>query len=389
MSALTIPPNGVLAQPPCVRVQYFKDFAVAHPLLVEAKDRLLEAITESAPNSLILVSGPTGVGKTTLLARVRQLLSIRVLEEMKTDPARLPVVTLEATPSESRSFSWRSHFKRLLREMNEPLIDCKRRLNPTDRIAQMMSPFPSDRGVTADYHYAVEQALRYRRPHAVLIDEAQHLFALASGRRLEDQLNVLKSLANRSNTVHVLCGTYELLRIRNLSGQLSRRSIDIHFPRYDVGKAPDRRTFAKVLQTFAEQMPLPEPPDLIKFWEYLYERSIGCVGILKDWLVRGLSAAIGESAPTVTLKHLERHALSVSQCDRLIEEATRGESQFREDADARSRLLLRLGFPEPVHTKDTATTGPTDRPRQQRPGQRCPKRDVTGTGGTNSVCQTV
>ena len=27
-------------------------------------------------------------------------------------------------------------------------------------------PFPNDRGVTADYHYAVEQALRYRRPKA-------------------------------------------------------------------------------------------------------------------------------------------------------------------------------------------------------------------------------
>jgi hypothetical protein len=39
---------------------------------------------------------------------------------------------------------------------------------------------------TADYPYAVEEALRYRRPRAVLIDEAQHVFALASGRRLED-----------------------------------------------------------------------------------------------------------------------------------------------------------------------------------------------------------
>jgi len=44
-------------------------------MLVEAKDRLLEAITESAPNSLIIVSGPTGVGKTTCLAKIRQLLS--------------------------------------------------------------------------------------------------------------------------------------------------------------------------------------------------------------------------------------------------------------------------------------------------------------------------
>jgi hypothetical protein len=389
MSALTVPDSSLLAQPPSVRLQHFKDFAVAHTLLVETKDRLLEAITESAPNSLIIVSGPTGVGKTTLLAKIRQLLSARPPEDATPDPAWLPVVSMEATPPESHRFSWRSHFKRLLLAMDEPLVDHKRRMGAVDKTAHTMPPFPNDRGATADYHYAVEQALRHRRPRAVLIDEAQHLFALASGRSLEDQLNVLKSLANRSNTVHVLCGTYELLRVRNLSGQLSRRSIDIHFSRYDVAKASDRRTFAKILQTFGEQMPLRETPDLVKVWEYLYERSIGCVGILKDWLVKGLSTAIRQSAPTLTLKHMEKHALSVSQCDRLIEEAARGEAQFREDADALCRLRLRLGFPEPTRSKASPAKTAPDRPRQQHPGQRYPKRDVVGVEHPHAVCQTL
>lgn len=389
MRGPTIAGNDLLAQPPSVQLQYFKDFAVAHTLLVEAKDRLLDAITESAPNSLVIVSGPTGVGKTTLLTKIRQLLNAKALQDAEQEPGHLPVVTIEATPPESRTFSWRSHFKRLLLAMNEPLVDCKRRLNPIDRTPQTLPPFPTDRGVTADYHYAVEQALRYRRPRAVLIDEAQHLFSRASGRSLEDQLNVLKSLANRANTVHVLCGTYELLRIRNLSGQLSRRSLDIHFPRYDVAKAADRRTYVKILQTFTEQMPLPEPPDLIKFWEYLYERSIGCVGILKDWLVKGLSSAIRQSDRTLTLKHLEKHALSVAQCDRLIEEAARGESQFREDADALGRLRLRLGFPEPAGSKKPLVTSGTDRPGQQHPGQRYPKRDLVGAGQSDAMCQTL
>jgi energy-coupling factor transporter ATP-binding protein EcfA2 len=376
-------PPDLLVQPPSVRIQYFKDFAIAHPLLVEAKDRLLEAIMESAPNSIVIVLGPTGVGKTTLLAKIRQLLGATAAGEAPAEPACLAVVAMEATPPESRTFSWRSHFKRLLLEMNDPLVDCKRRVHAADRAPQMMAAYPNDRGVTADYHYAVEQALRYRRPSAVLIDEAQHLFALASGRSLEDQFNVVKALANRCNTVHVLCGTYDLLRIRNLSGQLSRRSIDIHLPRYDVAKVADRRTFGKILQTFAEQMPLPEQPDLTRHWEYLYERSIGCVGILKDWLVKAFSTAVRRSAPTLSLKHLEKYALSVSQCDRLIEEATRGEAQFREDSDAACRLRLRLGFPEPTRQPMAPAPAPADRPERQRPGLRYPKRDAVGGGQSN------
>jgi energy-coupling factor transporter ATP-binding protein EcfA2 len=379
----------LLAQSPSVRIQYFKDFAIGHPLLVEAKDRLLDAITESAPNSLVIVLGPTGVGKTTLLAKIRQLIGDKAAADITADPGHLPVVAIEATPSESRSFSWRSHFKRLLLEMNDPLVDCKRRSHAADRTPQTMPAYPNDRGVTADYHYAVEQALRYRRPSAVLIDEAQHLFSLASGRCLEDQFNVLKALANRCNTAHVLCGTYELLRIRNLSGQLSRRSIDIHFPRYDVAKVGDRRTFGKILQTFAEQMPLPEQPDLTKHWEYLYERSVGCVGILKDWLLKGLSTAIRQSAPTLTLKHLEKYALSVSQCDRLIEEAMRGEAQFREDSDAVRRLQLRLGFPERTHQPNGPVMAVANRSEQQRPGLRCPKRDMVGVKKENAPGDTL
>src|ERR1700719_2218237 len=104
-------------QSPSVRVQQFRNFAVAHPLLVEAKDRLMEAITESAPNSLIIVFGPTGVGKTTLLSKVRQLLSANAAPDAAADPGHLPVVVVEATPPESRSFSWRAHFKRMLHVM--------------------------------------------------------------------------------------------------------------------------------------------------------------------------------------------------------------------------------------------------------------------------------
>jgi len=55
---------------------------------------------------------------------------------------------------------------------------------------------------------------------------------------------------------------------------LSRRSIDVHFPRYRAESAPDRKAFMSVLNSFAQQLPIPDPPDLANNWEFLYERSI-------------------------------------------------------------------------------------------------------------------
>lgn len=381
-------PRDLLTQPWGARLQYFQSYTIAHPRLVAAREALVNAIHEVPPNSLILVLGPTGVGKTTLRLKIEQLLTAELQSVLERDPGRLPVVSVECIAPESGSFSWRDHFRRLLLQMEEPLVEYK--ISPTApvRIGARGTRFlPSERAVGAEYHHAVEQALLFRRPVAVLLDEAQHLARMGSGRRLSDQLDVLKSLANRTHTVHVLIGTYELLAFRHLSAQLSRRSLDLHFPRYQAEQADQWQAFRTVVRSFALQLPLAEPPDLLSEVDYLYERSLGCVGILKDWLMRALASVARRNAAVLTHRDLQAHALSVAQCETMLTEVAEGERRLGESPTERSRLRIRLGLPPQEHSRDDPQSpqvelplkSPSARRSRHTPGHRRPVRDAIGT----------
>jgi AAA domain len=271
--------------------------------------------------------------------------------------------------------------------MDEPLIDYKQDLEP--------NPIPprsrfGAKSTLDDYRYGLEQALRFRRPAAVMIDEAQHLAKMASGRRLLDQLDVIKSIANRTQTAHVLYGTYDLLSFRNLNGQLSRRSVDIHFPRYRAECSEDRKAFITVLRSFAQHLPLAEPPDLANDWEFLYERSIGCIGLLKQWLARALSVSLRKEQGTMSRADLEGQALGISQIDKILAEASEGESRLTDSTEAATQLRKRLGLtcqsgnPKAMH-ETRAQTARVRHPRH-RPGQRRPVRDVIGEKEAHAAC---
>lgn len=358
------------------RVQEFRLLTVAHPLLLAVKDLLAAAINEAPAGSIVMVFGPTGVGKTTLRLKVQQLLSEQSEPFMATEPSRLPFVAVEAAAPDNGTFSWRDHYRRTLVELSEPMLDCK--LKPKwihfahdSQGQQLVRPDAS----AAQLRQALESAVQHRRPAAILIDEAQHLTRMASDRRLADQLEVIKSLANCTRTVHVLFGTYDLLAFRHLNGQLCRRSFDIHFRRYGAESQDDMRVFKNTVLTFQRRLPLDEQPDLLPLWELLYERSVGCIGILKDWLDRALIAALREGCKTLTGRHLEATALSAARCEKIAVEAHEGGRQLLSAEQTRPRLRELLGLGGNAAAVAAAEKTPDHR---RRVGQRKPKRDPIG-----------
>jgi hypothetical protein len=193
-----------------------------------------------------------------------------MLNELKSDPGRFPIIGVEAISPEVGNFNWKAFYTTILDNLDEPCIDYKVKYptNENDKSAALRRLKP-----TSDLRQATEQAIKHRRPTALLIDEAQHITKTSSGRKVQDQLDSLKSLANRTAIPIVLLGTYELLPVRNLSAQLSRRSVDIHFPRYRAERSEELKSFKNVLWSFQNHLPLYEQPDLISDWDYFYERT--------------------------------------------------------------------------------------------------------------------
>src|SRR5882724_3501473 len=201
-------PAALLAAPWIERLQHFKNYTVTHPLLKQADAVLWRAIQEPAGSSLVLVYGPTGVGKTTL----RQHIEERLLRQREQDSPHLPVIGLEAVPPEAGKFSWKDFYRRGVMAAEQPFVQ--------DRSTVYDHNFFLDRGgnltISArvsldDLRMGLECSLRYRKPKALFIDDAQHLAKAPSARKLQDQLDAIKSLSSRSQTLHVLVGTYELL----------------------------------------------------------------------------------------------------------------------------------------------------------------------------------
>jgi len=372
-------PRDLLQRPSSERLAYFRSYVIAHSHLKTVTDELRRAIQEPAGRLLILVIGPTGVGKTTLRLRIEQELKQRFSTADEQDPGRIPVVGFEAVAPDSGSFSWKDYYPRALRALEEPLIDYKIDYATRQVFRNQAGEFTvTSRVANNELRQAMEQALRHRRPSAVLIDEAQHFTKMASGRRLSDQLDCLKSLASLTGCVHVLFGTYELLPCRNLSAQLSRRSIDIHFPRYRAEHPDDVLAFQRAIFSFQRHLPLEQEPDLWRDWEYCYTHSIGCIGILKDWFTRALADALDRGASTLTRADLERHSWSLDQCEKMAQDARDGESVLTEKPEAVEHLrkLLCLGM-KPVKEAKNSSTAELRTP-SRRVGLRKPVRDEVG-----------
>src|SRR5258708_9159805 len=366
-------PPEVLTLPAGARQEYFEQRCfISHPRLQEALETIIQAIcppgegaSTRRPGTMALVIGPSRVGKTTLIRLLEERLLARTKALMASDPSFIPFASILAAGSGANRFEWAEYYRAVLRALHDPFVDGK--------VARIRA---------RELREAMETALLERKPLAIIVDEAHHLAEAARGSRLQSQLNHLKHFENATGVSHILVGTYEMRPFRKANAQLACRSVDVHFPRYDATIEQDAQVFQSVVWALQRQLPVEKEPPLLDHWEFLYARSIGCIGLLKMHLNRTLNLALAEKAKTVTLGHLRKTEPAATQVEMALRNALESEAELRESEGADERLLTMLGLrsgrelQSPKTQEDEQGSSPK---KQGRRGTRAPSRDAIGS----------
>lgn len=347
-------------------VAEFEAFRIGHPRLLAADRELRELIEHPSGSAVLFVYGPTGAGKTTLIERVQQQIHNTMADDLIADPSRLPSVIVSAPAPTGSQFAWRDFFVRGLDALAEPCVDEKQVVPPDARKPTELGQFKTVDGARRVF----EAAVRNRRPKAIFIDEGSHLTSVGSGVRLMQQLDVLKSLSDATETVFVVVGTYDVVAFRNLNGQLGRRCRDVHLPRYRVDSDEDVNIFRSVLHTFASRLPI-DPALLVDDVEAAYTASAGCVGILKQWLVRALVAALLDTGQ-IERRHLSKTTLSLQALREIALEIVQGERAVEDTAETAQEVRQLLGLD--VRPPAQLNRSPV-RLARRRVGKRLPQND--------------
>ena len=325
---------------------------VTHKRLEKVRQEVLDLLEDNDPAAILILVGPTGVGKSSLLESLRREWAGKCLY-------------LETRSADGRAYDNRLHYRLLLEQLGDP--DPDSHFDPGAAAARRRSgyrrPAVGRRATHSDLRLALERALPAAGIECILLDEAQHMFNAVSNPRLLQQMDLLKSLGNVSGVRHLLAGTPELLTLLDLSPQLHRRVRLIPFPAYSGDRKKEREQFFAAFRALVKRLPLPDQKNLSGEFEYVFENTAGCVGVLKDWLYRALRYALRRGLSSIDRKVLRKAVLPPGAVQAIAD-----------DEAMRNGLGNSVGIPPE-----------TDGTLPRKEGSRCRQRRIQRTPGIDPV----
>ena len=358
-------------------LEEFKRLRIDHPKMLYVQEQAENALMSRDGSFLLLVIGPTHVGKSSLLKR----LVYERLERMKREGLlpdwAVPALYFELIPGD-KSFSWKANIESLLIEQKEILTNFK--VEYPDRREGTFSGKPpglSGRPTEHALRRTLENFLHQKKVEFMCLDEAANLLHLGSGKRLRHQADFLKSIANRSRAKIILGGSFDVYPLIGQTAQLSSRSEIVNFDRYDPSDESDQEAFFGILCTFESFLPFPEKENtLTPYLSLLMENSVGCVGLLKKVLDRAVTHSLAVGDPKITKESLMKNLNSKLLVDQALKEVESGHEIMKEFLGGGSPERSSIGQRLPSLPALSESSG--KKSGKRKPGERNPTRDKVG-----------
>ncbi len=331
----------------------FRQATITHRLLEQTHRKIVRAVREPAGFTFVLTYGPTGVGKSKMIETVVRQLN----EELRVPstpalhrtlpPVSTPVLVIEADQPDRSVFDRGDYYRTALTLMGEPTYQQRLHMDihgeAQPKIRRSLRGKAAESNDLPELKAATKEAMPRHCVQVVMIDEAHHMLYGGNGTggsTLQEQLEWLKSLSSTTQILHILVGTYDLLNFGQLNGQIGRRCLPVHFSRYLLQREADCLEFQSALVSLLEQVPLRCDVETLvgSYWVYFYEGCIGCIGVLKDWLMRAVSAALDEGQERLSLDCLHDHILPTDILRQMALDASEGEQKLENTQSNREHL---------------------------------------------------
>lgn len=340
-------------------VAEFRAKTIAHPRLKAALAEIVDHLVNPGATKLLLVVGPSGVGKSRLLLEVfRELTDNDPMQRfLAANPASIPALLIQAKPAEAVSFSFNDFFVRALQMMHEPVAT---------------AGFPSREPGAGRFQRAFERAALARDINAVLLDEAEDIVANVTPGRMQRNLKVLVSLSHQCGLVFVLAGTDTLASQTDSVSWFARRAHPVVLDRYQKTNRDDVAAFVSGVKALPKVLPIPLDFDPAEHWEALYDGCGGCFGVLMDWTEKALRHALGRGDGRLARETFTEKALIPETVSVIVSDARQGEQRRSQRRTAAVQALPRLLQGDQPEEEESANAAP------RKPFARSPVRDPVG-----------
>lgn len=270
---------------------------IHHKYFEDVYSEILRFIQYGRRDDVLVVLGPTGVGKTTLIRFLEKTLTERISSGWRSD--HFPPIVVEAPAQDNNQFPWRAFMENILLSLGEDNLGKKVDLDEAEECRRKGRKLAGKNRLTiGQLQELIRRRIESLRPVAMLIDEGQNIVEGITDKPKKANVNRLKNWANTMKTKIIIFGTHESEAILNLNEQLARRIKPIYFPRYKKTEEEIVR-FAEFYVGLKDALQINVDPKLENDFEYLYNHSLGCAGILSGWVHDAIAYCINSNKKVI------------------------------------------------------------------------------------------